>query len=308
MSIIDIDLNSTKYAHVEDVILFDENAHNLTGNNGANGLYGNIGVNSIIGGAGNDTLAGGGGADTLEGGQGDDIYYVDDLDGTLTELVGEGIDQVVASVSYTLGAEFERLQLDAHGNIDGTGNGLDNEIIGNDGNNRLNGGAGADTLAGSLGDDVYVIDEADIIEEFALEGTDRVEITAAFAPNAYTIAAFVENVTVAGTRDFDVTGNTADNFIAGNSGRNTLTGDAGSDTLDGGAGADVMVGGTGDDLYIVDSAGDVVTENVGGGTFDRVITKVSYALGSTPRIPRDGKRCRQSRRHRQCPRQHDVRQ
>ncbi|WP_162419720.1 calcium-binding protein [Microvirga brassicacearum] len=280
-STIDIDLNLTEYAHIEQVILFDEDDHNLTGNNDANALYGNTGVNSIVGGAGNDTLKGCGGADTLEGGQGDDIYLVDDTDGTLTELVGEGIDLVVASISYTLGdGEFERLELADHGNIDGTGNDLDNQIIGNDGSNRLNGGVGADTLAGSLGNDTYVIDDADIIEEFALEGTDTIEITAAYAANAYTLGAFLESVTVTGTRDFNATGNTGDNLIVGNSGRNTLTGDAGSDTLIGGGGDDIMVGGTGDDLYIVDSTSDMVTELAGGGSFDRVITRANYTLAA----------------------------
>ena len=40
-----------------------------------------------------------------------------------------------------------------------------------------------------------------------------------------------------------------------------------------------MTGGAGDDTYVVDSAGDVVTESVGGG-LDRVNAYVNYTLGA----------------------------
>jgi VCBS repeat-containing protein len=43
--------------------------------------------------------------------------------------------------------------LTGSGNVDGTGNGLNNDIRGNDGANVLSGGAGADTLTGGAGDD-----------------------------------------------------------------------------------------------------------------------------------------------------------
>ncbi|GEO15953.1 hypothetical protein MAE02_36490 [Microvirga aerophila] len=41
-----------------------------------------------------------------------------------------------------------------------------------------------------------------------------------------------------------------------------------------------MIGGEGDDDYFVDSAEDVVSEDATGGTLDRVISKINYALGS----------------------------
>ena len=69
-----------------------------------------------------------------------------------------------------------------------------------------------------------------------------------------------------------------------------------------------MIGGTGDDLYIVNSTGDVVTEQAGGGTFDRVITSVSYTLGSNLEYLAMENGAGNHRRHRQCTRQHDVRQ
>ena len=82
-------------------------------------------------------------------------------------------------------------------------------------------------------------------------------------------------------------GGDAKDYLAGGVGDDRLYGDAGDDALeahegddwlDGGAGNDLMHGGTGDDTYVVDSAGDIVTEEIGGGGHDRVIGGVSYAL------------------------------
>src|SRR6185295_12125275 len=59
---------------------------------------------------------------------------------------GDGTDSVSSSVSYALGANVENLTLTGSGNVNGTGNALNNVITGNSGNNVLDGGAGADTL------------------------------------------------------------------------------------------------------------------------------------------------------------------
>ena len=53
-----------------------------------------------------------------------------------------------SGVSYTLGTNVENLTLTGTGNINGTGNTLNNTLTGNTGDNVLNGGAGNDTLTG----------------------------------------------------------------------------------------------------------------------------------------------------------------
>ena len=69
----------------------------------------------------------------MTGGGGDDIYSVDTMGDTVTEGGGAlaGFDTVRSSVtSYTLGSNFERLVLQGSA-LNGTGNVLDNILIGN---------------------------------------------------------------------------------------------------------------------------------------------------------------------------------
>ncbi|QIG49920.1 calcium-binding protein [Nordella sp. HKS 07] len=112
--------------------------------------------------AGNDIIDGGGGADHMEGGVGNDTYTVDTYsddgfdgnDDLVIEVAGAGTDLVNALVSYRLPTEVENLTLIGTDNINGTGNELNNIIIGNSGNNLLSGGLGNDTLTGNAGADV----------------------------------------------------------------------------------------------------------------------------------------------------------
>src|SRR4029079_9159210 len=135
-----------------------------------------------------------------------------------------GVDLVQSSVTFTLGANVENLTLTGTGAINGTGNALDNTLIGNSGANVLNGGAG---------NDIYVVGPGDTVTEQANAGTDTVQ-----SASTWTLGANIENLTLIGTSAINGTGNTLDNVIIGNSAVNTLTGGAGNDFLDGGAGAD----------------------------------------------------------------------
>ncbi len=110
----------------------------------------------LVGGTGRDTLDGGGGADLMRAGQGHDVYRVDSIGDTVIELANEGVDLVIATASFTLGAHVENLTLTGAGAIDGAGNGLDNVITGGSGANVLSGGAGADTLTGLNGADTLI--------------------------------------------------------------------------------------------------------------------------------------------------------
>ncbi|CAK0743880.1 serralysin [Gammaproteobacteria bacterium] len=237
----------------------------LTGNSDIDGT-GNSQVNTITGNSGKNILDGGAGADTLIGGAGDDTYMLSNAGDTITELAGGGTDLVVASLTYTLGAEVENLTLTGSGaNINGMGNTQANTINGNGGDNILDGGAGADTLIGKGGNDTYVVDNVgDTGVEVAGGGTDDLVL----ASVTYTIPDKVEDLTLTGSANINGTGNTQGNTITGNSGDNTLDGQAGVDTL---------IGGDGDDTYIVDNVGDVVTEQAAEGT-DLVLASVTYTL------------------------------
>jgi Ca2+-binding RTX toxin-like protein len=89
----------------------------------------------------------------MSGGVGNDIYFVNSAGDTVTELIGEGTDEVrVAGISYTLGNHVENLRT-LSGPVSGTGNGLANEINGSNGNNTIAGLGNNDTLRGRGGSD-----------------------------------------------------------------------------------------------------------------------------------------------------------
>jgi Ca2+-binding RTX toxin-like protein len=145
----------TLTSNVENLTLTGTSAINGTGNTLDNALTGNSGNNTLTGSAGNDTLDGGIGADSLVGGTGNDTYVVDNAGDVMSENAGEGTDLVQSSITYTLTSNVENLTLTGTSAINGTGNSLDNAIIGNSGNNILNGGGGNDTLTGGAGYDKY---------------------------------------------------------------------------------------------------------------------------------------------------------
>lgn len=259
-------------------------ARTIFGDAGANYLEAYGATTRLLGLGGNDTLIGSDAADELDGGEGvdsmvggwgDDTYWVDHASDLAIEQSNQGDDRVVSSVTHTLRVNVEHLELTGAANLNGTGNGLDNRIVGNAGNNSLSGAAGADTLEGGLGDDTYVVDNAgDVVIEDENEGTDTVQSSV-----THTLSANIENLTLTGSSATSGTGNGLANRIVGNSGANTLVGGLGDDSLDGGTGTDSMAGGAGNDSYVVERTADVVLELANEGT-DTVSSSVTWTLGS----------------------------
>lgn len=255
----------------------------LYGGSGNDSLTGQAGNDILYGYGGNDSLNGGTGNDTMYGGKGDDTYTVDSTTDVINENAGEGIDLVKSSVSYTLRDNVENLTLTGTTAINGTGNALNNTIIGNSAVNTLNGSAGDDILDGGAGNDkmyggagndsYFVNSTSDTVTENANEGTDTIQSSV-----TYTLGSNIENLTLTGTTAINGTGNTLNNILLGNSAVNTLTGGAGDDYLDGGAGKDKMLGGVGNDTYIY-GTGDTITENANEG-MDSVQSGITYTLGT----------------------------
>jgi Ca2+-binding RTX toxin-like protein len=156
------------------------------------------------------------------------------------------------------------LVLTGFGAVDGTGNGLDNRIVGNSGPNRLDGRRGSDTLEGGDGDDTYTVDTpSDRVIEQAEGGSDTVR-----AGLSWTLEEQVEALVLTGAGPLSGTGNTLSNRLTGNDDDNTLDGVAGRDTL---------AGRGGNDTYLVDAPGERVLEAAGGG-LDTVFASLSFAL------------------------------
>ena len=244
---------------------------NITGTNKNDVLNGTSGADVIDGLFGKDTMIGGLGGDT---------YYVDNAGDkvieTQTAANGGGYDTVFSSVSYALGKNVEELDLTGSADINAAGNGLNNFLVGNGGRNVLDGGAGADFMVGGAGNDTYHVDNlSDLVVEGQTADIDTVYSTVALT-NAFNNVENYNFLGVKGTLNF--TANALDNFITGGKGNDVIDGGDGNDVIDGGKGADHMTGGTGNDVFIVDNAGDLVTEQAGGGNHDMVKAWVSTQL------------------------------
>ena len=188
--------------------------------------------------------------------------------GAATSLGGNV--RVAGADASLAGSLFQDLQLTGSA-VYGTGNELDNYILGNAGNNVLDGGGGADILNGGLGDDTYIIrNSADQVIELAGGGSDtvlaRVNYTLAQASKVERLYAEDSD----GTAPLVLIGNKDANEIRGNAGNNLLHG-AGGD-------GDVLIGLGGDDTYYTDVASTRIVEADNGGN-DVLYTSVSYALG-----------------------------
>ncbi len=248
---------SAMLAHTEGVNLVGtEDTDYFYGNVTNDTLFGGGGDDILSGGAGNDILDGGTGADRMTGGAGNDLFVVDNISDIVAESAGQGTDTVLSSLTYALGVNLENLTLTGSAAINGTGNSLNNILVGNGAVNVLTGGVGNDT---------YVVGFGDTVVEAASAGTDTVK-----SDISWTLGANLENLLLTGIAAVSGTGNSLANTLTGNSAANTLSGEAGADTL---------IGAQGDDLYIVDNVGDKVTELAGEG-LDTVQSSVTYTLAA----------------------------
>lgn len=246
--------------------------NNIYGGNGNDSMVGGLGNDSLYGGEGNDTLDGSGGIDFLQGDNGNDAYVVDSSADVVIEAVDGGTQDIIYTSlnNYVLTDNVEMLTLLGTTDLNGTGNDLNNRIIGNsginrlygglgndslvgaagndtlyggDGNDTLDGGVGTDKLQGDYGSDSYVVDNAsDSIVENLNQGTDIV-----YSYIDYTLGSNLEYLVLMGSSNLNGTGNELNNRLTGNAGDNLLTGGAGNDTLYGGLGYDTLLGGDGND-------------------------------------------------------------
>ncbi|MES2339820.1 MAG: Calx-beta domain-containing protein [Pseudomonadota bacterium] len=266
-------------------------------------LNGTTAGETIEGFGGDDIIDGKGGTDTLVGGIGNDIYIVDSLDDVVTELAGEGFDEVRTTVAgYVLPANVEKLTF-----IGTTGTGNQN-VNGNAGDNTLGGGTGgdrfdlsqggADTVDAGAGDDGIYFGAAfgagDVVNGGA--GTnDQLALQGNYAGGVTLSAANVTGVEVvvlqsgAGAayaittaNDLVASGAVMSIYGATLAAGETFTFNGGAETdgafrIYGGAGADVLTGGSGDDGFLF-----------GPGKFDPTVDRVDGGAGSNDQLALDG--------------------
>ncbi len=233
------DTNYTGMRGIDD--FYGNSSANIVDGLAGNDILRGMGGNDVLrGGDGDDTLDGGYGSDTMLGGKGNDAYTVDSAGDVIGESLGEGIDTVSSAISYTLGANVENLTLTGVSSVNGSGNSLNNTIIGNaaansllgaDGNDDLAGGAGSDTigggngldqinggagrdfLTGGAGADVFVFSslgdtaadrrQCDVIADFVF-GVDKIDVSLIDAQ--LSSAGTLEDFVLIGTSSFTAEG------------------------------------------------------------------------------------------------------
>ncbi len=151
-------------------------------------LYGGLGNDDLIANGRGAFLDGGPGADRMRGSSGCDTYVVDNIHDVVDDRYEYDGDTVQSWINYTLGSNIDDLILLGGKRLSGTGNKIDNVIVGNSGANTLVGLAGDDRLTGGDGRDVLTGGVgADILKGGA--GADRFDFNslreAKYDPSIY---------------------------------------------------------------------------------------------------------------------------
>jgi serralysin len=296
----------------------------LTGNGANDLLVGGAGADRLSGAAGDDILMDGAGVDTLTGGAGADTFVIS-ADGGLDTITDFtiGIDRIELS-SWGMLRSLNQLTMQAtatgltitFGNevlIVNTSSGgtlnplllqnsdllnlsrlatalpnlpdVDDPFNGDDGDDTLTGTANADTLTGFGGADLLT-GEAGNDVLYGGAGDDRLY----GGIGADRLEGGEGRDLLEGGDGVDwLEGGLGADTLWGYGGNDQLYGGGDADLLDGGAGSDTLSGGLGNDRYIIDSAGDVITGEVGyslGGGIDTVESWVDFQLGNNIEILR----------------------
>jgi serralysin len=278
------------------------------------------------------------GEDVMTGGAGSDTYYVNSAGDQVFEGLNAGTDTVVSRLfSYTLGSNVENLTLDntptvlvlqpgggfalVPSAVNGTGNSLNNTIIGNDRNNSLSGldgndslyggngtdtlnggngndylsggagndallgGAGNDTLNGGTGNDTMTGGTGN--DTYYVDAAGDVVVEGAFLGGTDLVYASVSETLDANVENLTLTG-TAANGI-GNASSNVINGNASNNFLSGLDGNDTLNGGSGNDTLSGGNGNDRLNGSTGndslsGGAGNDVLsggTGLDFLTGGT---------------------------
>lgn len=221
---------------IENIVLTGSGNIKATGNSLNNQLTGNIGNNTLIGGTGIDRVDWSAATSSLT------ITLDANGDGTVT---GSNIGtDTFTGIENVLGGQLADII---------TGNGL---------NNVIDGGGGADSMRGGLGNDTYYVNQSgDKAVELNETGIDTV-----FSSITYNMTAqYVENLTLTGTGNINVTGNSLSNVLTGNIGNNALRGGDGADTANFAAATSAVVA-----TLNANGDGAVTATGIGSDTFTSI--------------------------------------
>jgi len=263
-------------------------------------LYGDAGDDSLDGGSGNDNLRPGAGSDIVDGGE--DMDTVDyrfsmggvtidlsspDANGNIVGVLGDAEGDLLRNVEGLIGSDQgDDLLTGDHLNNNLEGRQGDDTLIGNEGIDNLRGGIGADALDGGPGSDWALYSDSQ-------EGV-TIDLTSAMDAQGYIVTSGGDAMDDRIRNIENLYGSRHDDTLTGNASNNNLRGGAGDDTLNSGDGRDILYGDDGTDTLIggndndnlfpgADTVADVVD---GGSGFDQVsysdfTTGVTINLGST---------------------------